>query len=349
MSLARFLRIWHHRVRSLVRKDAVDAEVARELAFHFDLLVAEHVTSGMPLDDARRAARRALGNVAVLEEQCRDHRRVSWWHDLRQDVSYGLRVLAKSRAFTFVAALSLALGLGANAATLGVLHTLKVRPLPLPNADRLVVLRSYPHANPAQLSGIPLGDYLAWRERSRTFEAFGLSLGAPGDLSAERGGPAERIDGHLFDAAMVSLLDVRPLLGRVFTADDPPFGTPGSVIVISHRLWTTRYEADPAVIGRQIRLNRALVTVVGVMPPSFAYPDDRMEFWAPMWTLRPGADAGTGTDARLYSVVGRLRPGVTRRGGGSRSRSDSRRPVGCARAAGARRAVRLGDGAARHG
>ena len=311
MSIARFLRIWHHRVRSLVRKDVVDAEVASELAFHFDLLVAEHVTNGMPLDEARQAARRALGNVAVLEEQCRDHRRVSWWHDLRQDVSYGLRVLAKSRAFTFVAALSLALGLGANAATLGVIHTLKVQPLSLPHADRLVVLRSYLLANPAQLSGIPLGDYLAWRERSRAFEAFGLSLGAPGDLSAERGGPAERIDGHLFDAAMVSLLDVRPLVGRVFTDDDPPFGTPGSVIVISHRLWTTRYEADPAVIGRQIRLNRALVTVIGVMPPSFAYPDDRLEFWAPMWTLGSGAEPGSSNDARLYNVVGRLRPGVT--------------------------------------
>ena len=311
MSIARFLRIWHHRVRSLVRKDVVDAEVASELAFHFDLLVAEHVTNGMPLDEARQAARRALGNVAVLEEQCRDHRRVSWWHDLRQDVSYGLRVLAKSRAFTFVAALSLALGLGANAATLGVLHTLKVQPLSLPHADRLVVLRSYLLANPAQLSGIPLGDYLAWRERSRAFEAFGLSLGAPGDLSAERGGPAERIDGHLFDAAMVALLDVRPLVGRVFTDDDPPFGTPGSVIVISHRLWTTRYEADPAVIGRQVRLNRALVTVIGVMPPSFAYPDDRLEFWAPMWTLGSGAEPGSSNDARLYNVVGRLRPGVT--------------------------------------
>ena len=225
--------------------------------------------------------------------------------------SYGLRVLAKSRAFTFVAALSLALGLGANAATLGVIHTLKVLPLSLPHADRLVVLRSYLLANPAQLSGIPLGDYLAWRERSRAFEAFGLSLGAPGDLSAERGGPAERIDGHLFDAAMVALLDVRPLVGRVFTDDDPPFGTPGSVIVISHRLWTTRYEADPAVIGRQIRLNRALVTVIGVMPPSFAYPDDRLEFWAPMWTLGSGAEPGSSNDARLYNVVGRLRPGVT--------------------------------------
>ena len=148
MSIARFLRIWHHRVRSLVRKDAVDAEVARELAFHFDLLVAEHVTGGMPLDEARQAARRALGNVAVLEEQCRDHRRVSWWHDLRQDLSYGLRVLAKSRAFTVVAALSLALGLGANAATLGVLHTLKVLPLSLPDADRLVRPTQLPACQP---------------------------------------------------------------------------------------------------------------------------------------------------------------------------------------------------------
>jgi putative ABC transport system permease protein len=307
MTIARLLRIAHQRLRSLVRKDAVDAEVARELAFHFDLLVAEHVTSGMPLDDARRAARRALGNVAVLEERCRDHRRVSWAHDLRQDLSYGLRVLAKNRAFTLVAAVSLALGLGANAATLGVLHTLRVLPLAVPDADRLFVLRTFSLANPAQVSGVPLGDYLAWRERSRTFVAFGMSLGAPGDLGAEGGEPAERIEGHLFDAGAVSALGVRSFLGRVFTDDDPRFGTPGSVIVISHRLWTGRYHADPAVVGRQIRLNRSLVTVIGVMPPSFAYPDDRIDYWGPMWTLKPGAK----DEARLYNVFGRLRPGVS--------------------------------------
>ena len=307
MTIARVLRIWRQRIRSLIRKDAVDAEVSRELAFHFNLLVAEHVTSGMPLADARRAARRVLGNVAVLEEQCRDHRRVSWVHDLRQDLSYGLRILSKSPAFTLVAALSLALGLGANAATLGVLHSLKVLPLALPDGDRLVGLRTFPLAHPAQVSGVPLDDYLAWRERSRTFEAFGLSLGAPGDLGAEGGEPAERIDGHLFDAGAVSALGVRPLLGRIFTDADPRFDTPGSVIVISHRLWTDRYAAAPSIIGRPIRLNRATVTIVGVMPPTFAFPDDRIDYWGPMWTLRPGVR----DEARLYNVVGRLRPDVT--------------------------------------
>ena len=307
MTIARLLRIWRQRIRSLIRKDAVDAEVSHELAFHFDLLVAEHVASGMPLDDARRAARRALGNVAVIEEQCRDQRRVSWAHDLRQDLSCGLRVLAKSPVFTLVAAASLAIGLGANAATLGVLHSLRVQPLALPEADRLVVLRSFSLANPAQLSGISLSDYLAWRERSRTIEAFGMTLGAPGDLSADGGEPAERIDGHLFDAGAVSALGVRPFLGRVFTDDDPRFGTPGSVIVISHRLWTERYGADLSIAGRQIRLNRSLVTIIGVMPPSFVYPDNRTDYWGPMWTLRPGAR----DDVRLYNVLGRLRPGVS--------------------------------------
>jgi len=307
MTVARLLRIWHHRIRSLVRKDVVDTEVTRELALHFDLLVAENVAGGMPLEEARRAARRALGNVAVLEEQCRDHRRVSWLHDLRQDLSYGLRVLTKNRAFTVVAVVSLALGLGANTATLGVLHTLRVLPLPFPHADRLVVLRTFPVSNPGQLTGIGLGDYLAWRDRSRTVEAFGMSLGAPGDLSAERGEPAERIDGCMLDERLVSVLDLRPLLGRVFTDDDPRFGTPGSVIVISHRLWAGRYSADPSIVGRQIRLNRSLVTIIGVTPPTFYYPDDRIDYWAPMWTLKPGVR----DEARLYNVVGRLRPGVT--------------------------------------
>jgi predicted permease len=307
MSVARLIRICRQRARSLFRSDEVDAEVARELAFHFDQLVAENLAGGLTPAAARRAARQALGNVAVLEEECRHHRHVSWVHDLRQDLQYGARILRKHRVFTAVAACSLALGLGANTATLGVLHTLTMAPLPFPDGDRLVVLRMFSRSDPGRVSGVGQGDYEDWKTRSRAFEALGLSLGAPGDLSATAGEPAERIDGHLLDEDLVSILGFRAQLGRVFTRDDPRFGTPGSVVVVSHRLWTTRFNADPSIVGRPIRLNRSVATVIGVAPRAFYYPDDRIDFWAPMWPLRPG----NRDDSRLYGVVGRLRPGVT--------------------------------------
>jgi putative ABC transport system permease protein len=161
--------------------------------------------------------------------------------------------------------------------------------------------------DPARVSGVGQADYEDWKARSRAVDALGLSLGAPGDLSATAGEPAERIEGHLLDDDLVSILGLRARLGRVFTSDDPRFGTPGSVIVISHRLWTGRFNADPSIVGRRIRLNRSPVTVIGVAHPAFYYPDDRIDFWAPMWALRPG----NRDDARLYGVVGRLRPGVT--------------------------------------
>lgn len=306
MTMMRAFRIAHHRIRSLVRQDAVDAEVARELSFHFDQLVAEHLASGLSPADARAAAHRQLGNVAALQDQCRDHRRVSWFQDLYKDIQYGWRTLSRDRSFVVVAAISLALGLGATAAALSALHALTLGALPYPAVNRLVSLRTFPAANPSQLSGVPLDDYFEWKERSRSFEVLGISLGFPADLGAdEHGAPAERLEGCLFDAGMLDVLGVRPRLGRVFTDDDPRFSMAGSVVVISDALWASRYGRDPGIIGRNIRLNRTDVTIVGVMPPTFYYPDNRVDFWGPLRPVRGGPRG-----ERLHNVAGRLRPGV---------------------------------------
>src|SRR5262245_58884767 len=139
MSLPRLLRIARQRLRSLFRPDSVDGELSDELSFHFDQLVAEYIDSGMTAKEARQAARRAIGNIPLLEQQCRDTRAVTWMQDVRQDVVYGLRMLRRNPGFTLVAVLSLALGIGANTAILSVIDAVLRGGLPIPHDDRLVV------------------------------------------------------------------------------------------------------------------------------------------------------------------------------------------------------------------
>jgi putative ABC transport system permease protein len=305
MTIVRLLRIWRHRVRSIVRKDAVDHEVASELAFHHELLVRERLERGLPRDDAERDAARALGNVAVLQEQCRDQRRVTWIHDFRQDVTHGVRVLRRSRGFTAVAVASLALGIAASAAVLSVIRAVAFGALPFPGADRLVVVRTYPLKAPGQQAGALLSDFVAWRERSRAFEDIGAAHGFPGDLGGDAGEPAQHLEGYVADSSLFRTLGVQPLAGRLFV--DQEAASDPKPVIISQRLWQQRFQSDAAIVGRQIRLNRQPFVIVGVLPSTFVYPDGRTDFWVP---LRIAKSAQVDS-SRLYSVVGRLRPGVT--------------------------------------
>ena len=161
MTPARLLRICRHRVQSIWKREALDREAARELSFHFDQLVAEHIARGMQPGTARRAARLALGNRAVLREQMRDERRVAWVHDALQDLRYGLRMLRSTPVLTCVAVASLALGIGANGALLGVMDALRYQLLPFPDDSRLVVVKTVPLESPARTANASLPDYLA--------------------------------------------------------------------------------------------------------------------------------------------------------------------------------------------
>ena len=304
MTLSRFSRIVRQRVRSLFRASQLDAELQRELALHFEALVEEHILDGLPPADARRAARVALGNPASLREECRDQRRVTWLHDLRQDIVYGLRMLAKNRAFTAVAIVSLALGIGANTAVLGVMGAVGDG-LTAPHADRLVVLRSVPLDKPSETRGVAAGDYLAWKERNRTLDAIELSLTGPRDLGAdENGAPAERTSGKSTTPGFFATLGVQPFLGRTFTEQESRTRAP--VVVISHRLWQRRYNGDPQILNKRIRIDRTAVTIIGVMPEELTQSNARIEFWTPMF-IEPDRALGA---ARLFGSIARLKPGV---------------------------------------
>ena len=307
MSLARLLRISRLRFRSLTQGSAVDNELHRELVFHFDQLVADHIADGMSPGEAKRAAHRELGNVAALEEYCRDERRIAWFDDLRQDIVYGVRMLRKHAGLTAIAVLSLAIGIGANAAVLGAFDALILQDLPLPSSDRLMAISSRPLDNPGDLRGLSLQEFVAYRDRSQSFDAMGAAIKWSGDLQADGpdAGLAERVVGQLATPEWLTILGIRPEIGRVFSTDENPPGAP-QPIVLSHTFWQQRFGGDKAVLGRTLRFDGGLKVVVGVMPAEYGFQERGIAFWSP---LRVAAQPDAG--ARLFSVRARLKPGVS--------------------------------------
>ena len=273
MTLGRLARIIGHRVASIWRPEDLDRDVSRELAFHVEALVQQGIAAGLSPEEARRAARRALGNAAVLEEECRDQRHVRWWHDFQQDLAYGWRVLRRQPGFSAAAIASLALGIGANAAMVGVIDAVLVRRLPFPDADRLVTIRTARADHPDQLSGVSLADYLDWSERQRSFHSLGLSMPWPVDLGQDASGtPAERLLGQTVTPATFETLGAQAALGRTFTSEEGQLGDASRVVIISDGLWRRRFGGDPDILGKSILLDQLNRSVIGVMPAAFQYP-----------------------------------------------------------------------------
>ena len=308
MAPLRLLRVSRHRLKGLWQKDQLDQQLSSELAFHFEQLVSENLAEGMSLEEARRAARRAMGNLALLEEQCRDHRRLGWIQDLRADLIYGLRMLRKSPIFTAVAALSLAIGIGANTAILGAMDAILRGQLPVSDPDTLVLLRTFPLGNPGQQSQASLPDYLAWKDQNTVFESMGVFLADQRDLGGDHDGtPPERLIGEGVTPGFFQALRAQPILGRLFAESEDQVDNAAPVALISHRLWQRRFGGDPGVLNRQVRMNGAPVTIIGVMPASFHYPIESLDFWAPLAYTRVQLEGS----ARLFTVTARLKPGIT--------------------------------------
>jgi putative ABC transport system permease protein len=223
----------------------------------------------------------------------------SFWQDLR----YGARMLAKQPGFTLTAALTLALGIGANTAIFSVINGLMLRPLPYAGSDRLVLVEE---ASPARPLTLVRGAYfLDWREQSRTLE--GIAGYASWDRVLSGEGEPERINCGEASADFFSLLGVGPFaIGRNFTeAEDKPGA--GQVAVLSHELWLRRYGGDPEIIGKKITLDDGDYTVIGVLPTSFRYFRP-IELWIPL-ALEPEMER-RGEGWRMLEVVARLKPGT---------------------------------------
>jgi len=278
----------------------VEQELSDELRFHFEKLTEENVAKGMTPEEARYAALRGLGGVEQIKEECRDMRQVNNIEDFFRDIRYGLRMLAKSPGFTAAAVLTLALGIGANIAIFSIVNAVLVRPLPYRDAGRLVMLWSTEPKKGWRGQASPL-DFVTWRQESRSFESLAAIRPSSVNLTG-RGEPVE-LSGGRISAGFFETLGIAPQLGRTFA---PAEYRPGGerVALIAHGLWQERFGSDPGIIGRSIRLNDEIFTVVGVMPDALQFPIDGLKVWLPLELNEAQPD-----DRHFLFVVARLKDG----------------------------------------
>ncbi|MGC2294867.1 MAG: ABC transporter permease, partial [Candidatus Acidiferrales bacterium] len=274
------------------------------------------VRSGVPRAEALRRARLEFGGVDKTKEECREASGVHLFETLVRDLRYSARALRKSPGFTIVAVLTLALGIGANTAIFSAVNALMLRPLPFTAADQLVRVYSIQKgmfntfANPDGPSPLDVRDFA---QRSRSFQKMvAYDTWAKNVSFGESAGQPEQMEVGLVPAAYFEILDIRPIIGRLFTADENQEGK-NYVAAISAQLWRNRYAGDPSVLGRKIRINGEPYSIVAVMPdviPAWVEPGRHSEIWTP-FPYTPDMWAESGRGERGYAVLGRLKPGVS--------------------------------------
>src|SRR5437660_4117231 len=296
------------RLRSLFRRKNVEAELDDELRFHFEQQVAKFIQSGLPPQEAKRRARLEFGGMEQLKEEHRDARGVNFIETLLQDIRYGLRMLAKSTGFTVVAVLTLALGIGANTAIFSYINAWMIKPLPYPQAERLMMFLSHDKKKGWTTEHLTsTASFLDFQGQNTSFEQTASWAGWNFNLTGD-GLPAliegGRVSWDYFDA-----LGVKPMLGRTFTPDEDAPGA-GHVAILGQGLWQGRFAGEGNIIGRQITIGGESYTVIGVIAGTFQFPLMGLaNLWTPLaLTDKERADRGSS----WFFAFGRLKPGATR-------------------------------------
>jgi putative ABC transport system permease protein len=291
---------WFHRRK----KDDFDEEICT----HLSLLAERFIAQGMPADEAWYAARRQFGNSTALKEVRKDMDPFVWLETLWQDLRYALRVLGNHKAFSTVAILTLAHGIGANTAIFSVVNAVIIRPLPYPEPDRLMVLWGNVKRTKVERRGTSYPDYRDWRDQNHSFEAMAAATDERFALTGIE--TPERIAGEYVSPAYFNLLGVRAAMGRTFRPEEDEVPQRDAVVVLSDGTWKRRFGADPSIVGRSIQLNGRAFTVVGVAPPGFRGVTDEAEVWVPFLMAGTAADFGE-RGTRGFQALARLKPGVS--------------------------------------
>ncbi len=305
------------RIRALLRRKAMETELDQELRFHFEHEVEKCRNAGLTQADAARQARLRFGGHEQIKENCRDARGTSLLETTLQDIHYALRAYRKNPGFFLIAALTLALGIGASTAVFSLVNTILLKPLPYPNANRVEMLwRSNQTDSLFGSASFPWSpsEYQMLSQAEKAYQH--LSAFKKDDFNLTGLANPELLEGVRVAAGFFPAMGMSPLLGRTFTADDDQPGRELEV-VLSYGLWKSRFGGDGGVVGRVIHLNGFPYMVVGVMPVGFSFPTPegmpegidvpkQTQLWVPLAlpvALRPGPSD--------LEVMGELKPDVS--------------------------------------
>ncbi|HEV2383191.1 MAG TPA: ABC transporter permease [Terriglobia bacterium] len=290
------------RFRSLFRQGKVEQELSEEVRFHLDRLIEQSVARGMTPEDARYAALRELGGIDQIKEECRDMRRVNYIENFLQDVRYGVRQLRRSPAFTVVAVLTLALGIGATTAIFSVVDAVLLHSPPYAKSAELVeITEKGPQTAAGEVDEVSAGDFTDWQGQAPAFQE--LAAYEPWEFHAlTGGGEPDEVWASPVTANLFGVLGVNAVRGRTFASNAT------QAVIVSHQYWESHFSSDPRIIGKALALDGKPYTVVGIAPADLEFPGAHTQVWIPL--TFSGADRANHEDHTL-SVIARLRPGVT--------------------------------------
>ncbi len=287
------------------RTRPADAELDSELGFHIQKLIEEKIAGGVAPGEARRQAMLEFGGGEQMKEELRDVHRIATLENAIANIKSGIRLIRKSPTFSIAIVLTLALGIGANSAVFSALDAILLRPLSFPNADELMLMYQKDRKAKNPNSFVAPLRLLDWNRLNSTFQA--LSGWYTEDASETSGALPEKVREALVAPHFLQVWGVAPLLGRDFAPEEQHFGGPNAVL-ISDRFWRRRFNADSNVVGKRLRLEKYSITIVGVMPASFLFPDHDVDVWIPNPMDAPYGQSRAST---WFTVIGRLKPGVT--------------------------------------
>ena len=298
-------------IRRLIHRRRAERELDEEIRAHLEMEVERNVAEGMSPEEARTAALRSFGSVALSKEDSRAMWGFGSLEIFWQDLRYGMRMLLKNPGFTTIAVLTLALGIGANTAIFSVVYATLLRPLPYPESERLVWVSE--RAPNFSVMAISYPDFADWRAQQTVFEEIGVYNRGSYNLTG-RGEP-RRLDGALLSADVFAALRARAAVGRVFNKEeDSPGAQP--VVVLSYGLWQSQFGGDAGVVNQVITLDGRSYSVIGVMPAGFTFPTGlafpgRVDCWTPVGLLaNEPMYQSRGNHPGLLGVA-RLKSGVT--------------------------------------
>lgn len=305
------MRLWNRLQswsRALLRRPVTESEMDAELSFHIASYAEDLIRQGMPRAEAMRRARLEFGGIENTKEECRDARGVNAIESILQDLRFGLRMLRKKPAFTAVAVITLALGIGANAGVFSIVNGILLNPLPYPHPEQLVAIHESKPNFPEGSISVP--NFKDWKRNNRSFSKMAISRGYGVSLAGD--GESERLQARLVTSDFLSVLGMAPKLGRDFAPGEDEIGA-APVAIISDSLWRRKFGGLPSVVGRRIMLDERGYTVIGVAPPNAdklpgSFQGTDIYIPVGQWDTDAIRSRGAGLS---FHGIGRLKPGVT--------------------------------------